>query len=118
MLQYKYFHDLKDAQKNFDSWRTEYNFERPHEGIGMETPFNRYHYSERKYVEKLPEIEYRENDIIRNVDAAGKISYQNRKIVIGQAFRYLPVALRTTDDIKYSVYFCHLKLLTIDMRNY
>jgi transposase InsO family protein len=118
LLQYKYFRDLKDAQINFDSWRNEYNFERPHEAIEMKTPFSRYQYSERKYVEKLPEIEYRDGDIIRKVDAAGKISYQNRKIVIGQAFKYLPVALRTTDEVEYSVHFCHIKLLTIDMRNY
>jgi transposase InsO family protein len=118
LLQYNYFKDLKHAQREFDKWRREYNFERPHEGIDMKTPFTRYQYSVRKYVEKLPEIEYRDGDIIRHVDSAGKISYQNRKIVIGQAFRHLPVALRTTDDIEYSIYFCHMKLFTINMRGY
>lgn len=118
LLQYKNFWDLKDAQNHFDDWRKDYNFERPHEGIGMATPFTRYKFSPRQYVKKLPEIEYRAGDIIRNVDAAGKICYRNKKIIVGQAFRHLPVALRETNERQYGIYFCHLKLFTVDMNNY
>lgn len=118
LLQYKYFRDIKDAQKHFDSWRTEYNFDRPHEGINLNVPFSRYKFSERKYEMKLPEIEYRDGDIIRNVDEGGRISYMNKKIMIGRAFRYLPVALRTNNEVEYSIHFCHLKLFTIDLRKY
>ena len=41
--------DHAEAQKAFDAWRTVYNFERPHEGIGFATPAQRYRPSPRAY---------------------------------------------------------------------
>lgn len=118
LLQYHHFWNLRDAQKYFDPWRLEYNHKRPHEALDMKVPVSRYKLSNRKYPNSLPPIEYRDSDIIRNVDAGGKISYQNKKIVIGEALKYLPVALREDNGNKFDIYFCDQKLLSINLKDY
>lgn len=42
-----YFYDLKNAQDGLDWWRDKYNKVRPHEGIGMKVPQDRYQKSDR-----------------------------------------------------------------------
>lgn len=118
LLQYHHFWDLQNAQKYFDKWRLEYNHKRPHEALNFKAPVSRYKFSNRKYNSTLPPIEYRETDIIRNVDSSGKISYQNKKIIVGEALKYLPVALREDVDNKFDIYFCNQKLLSFNLEDY
>lgn len=115
LLQFNYFWNLKDAQKNFDRWRTEYNLERPHQALDMKPPITRYAVSRRAYPQQLPLIAYRDTDLVRTVNAAGNISLQNRKIFIGEALKGLPVGLRKNiGDNDYSVYFCDQKIACIE----
>jgi transposase InsO family protein len=113
LLQFNYFWNLKEAQKKFDTWRNEYNLERPHQSINMQPPITRYFISKREYPRNLPIIEYRETDQVRTVNAAGNISYKNKKIFIGEALKGLPVGLRESLDGKYNVYFCDQKIACI-----
>ncbi len=47
------------AQQNaFDSFRREYNQERPHEALGYDTPASHYQPSVRPFPNRLPELEY------------------------------------------------------------
>jgi transposase InsO family protein len=117
LLQYHTFKHFKEAQKYFDEWRMEYNFERPHESLDMKPPISRYRMSERNYPGKLPEIEYRQNDEIRKVNIAGNISYKNEKIFIGEGFNGLPVGIRESEDGEYKIYFCHQKILSVNLRS-
>ena len=48
---------MEQCQERFDSWRSVYNLERPHEALGMEVPARHYRPSERGFPEKLPKIE-------------------------------------------------------------
>lgn len=118
LLQYNYFWNTKHAQKYFDEWRMEYNFERPHEAINLKPPASRYKMSPRKYPEVLPEIKYRPSDIIRHVDAGGKISYQNRKIFISEGLKHMPVALREHESGIFNIYFCDQKIISININDY
>jgi len=118
LLQYKNFWDIKDAQIHFDKWRMEYNFERPHEAINLKPPGSRYKFSERKYPDELPPVEYRSTDIVRHVNRSGAISYQNKKIFVGEGFKNMPVAVRADDNGNCKIYFCHQKILSIDMTKY
>lgn len=114
LLQFNYFWNLKDTQKNFDRWRAEYNLERPHQALDMKPPITRYAVSPRAYPQQLPLIEYRDTDLVRTVNAAGNISLANRKIFIGEALKGLPVGLRKNiGDSDYSVYFCNQKIACI-----
>lgn len=118
LLQYQHFWDIKDAQKHFDKWRIEYNFERPHEAINLNTPASRYKMSSRKYPLSLPEIEYRPSDIVRHVDAGGQISYKNKKIFIGEGLKYMPVGLREQEGGVFNIFFCAQKIVSIDINDY
>lgn len=117
LLQYHCFFGIKEAQKYFDKWKVEYNFERPHEAINLKPPITRYKASQRKYPRQLPEIQYRPNDIIRQVDKAGIISYRNKKIFVGEGLRTMPIALRENGDGMFNVYFCDQRIACIDLKS-
>jgi transposase InsO family protein len=113
------FTDIPACQRRFDAWRDVYNYERPHEAIGMEVPANRYQMSQRAFPESLPPIVYGTSDIVRIVQGKGEISFQNRPFKIGKAFRGQPVALRpTTTDGIYHVFFCQSQVASIDLQAY
>jgi transposase InsO family protein len=109
--------DLAACQKAFDRWRHIYNHERPHESLRMNPPGTRYNCSPRTFCERLPAIEYGPDDIVRKVDSEGTISFKNRPIRIGKAFRKQPVALRPTcEDGIFSVHYCTQQIGQIDLR--
>jgi transposase InsO family protein len=109
--------DLAACQKAFDRWRHIYNHERPHESLHMKPPGTRYHCSPRTFSEELPAIEYGPDDIVRKVDSEGTISFKNKPIRIGKAFRKQPVALRPTcEDGIFSVHYCTQQIGQIDLR--
>jgi len=110
------FADLPSVQRRFDRWRMIYNFERPHEALGMQTPARRYTPSARSFPETLPPIEYAPGDIVRQVQRPGYLCYRSRRFRMSKAFLGYPVALRpTTVDGVLEVFFCHQKIAQIDL---
>lgn len=111
------FRDLDHCQSAFNDWREVYNFERPHEALGMTTPATRYRASARSFPEKLPDIEYAPDLAVRKVQQGGWISFRNRAIRVGKSFRGQPVALRPTlEDGCYDVLFAQHLVAQIDLR--
>jgi transposase InsO family protein len=111
------FADLSIAQRRFDRWRNIYNFERPHEALGLSVPAQRYEPSPRRYLELLPPIEYGPDDAVRKVHAAGEIYFRGRIIRIGRAFWRQHIALRpTATDGLLDVFFCKQWIRQIDLR--
>lgn len=112
------FDDFADCQRRFDAWRHVYNSQRPHEALDLDTPIARYSPSPRPFPESLPPIEYDSADIVRRVDAAGRISYRARSLRIGKPFRGYPVALRPAkQDGCFDVFFADHLITTIDLDN-
>jgi transposase InsO family protein len=112
------FDDLAHCQRQFDQFRDIYNLERPHESLGMNAPVTRYQVSQRPYPESLPDIEYGPGDYVRKVQAKGEISFKGKEFRVSKALQGYPVALRPTNiDGKYSLYYCHQKLIEIDLAN-
>lgn len=111
------FADLQNAQEGFDWWRKIYNEERPHEAIGNKVPINRYQLSKYSYPEFLPSIEYTNDMIVRKVQQDGIIHFKGKEYRIGTAFYGNPVGLKESiDDGIYDVYFCHQRVVRIDLR--
>ena len=98
VLQGRQLQDLGHTQAVFDPWRDMYNFERPHEALGLLPPASRYQMSPRPFPETLPPLEYGPDDQVRKVQAGGEISFHGRFFQVGKAFRGLAVALRPTLD--------------------
>jgi transposase InsO family protein len=111
------FADLAACQSCLDPWRDLYNFQRPHEALGMATPATRYQHSPRSFPEVLPPIEYGPADKVLSVHAStGCIPFQGRRWPVGTAFGGLPVGVRPTGrDGVYDVYFCHQRVAKIDL---
>jgi len=111
--------DLDHLQAACDRWRDEYNFERPHEALGLEVPASRYRPSLRCFPQTLPAIEYPDGVYVRKVQQTGELSFQGRSLRVGKAFAGYPIGLRPTGtDGVYDVLFCHHTIRQIDVREF
>lgn len=109
--------NLLEAQWVFDGWIPVYNYERPHEALGMQVPGAEYRPSGRPFHEVLPPIEYGAGALVRKVDATGRIYFRNRRLRVGKAFCALPVEVRPTEvDGCYAVFFCHQPIAKLNFR--
>lgn len=100
--------DLSHSQGEFDQWRDVYNLERPSEAIGMRVPAACYKPSERAYPEKLPQLEFSDEDRMRRVRHDGALWFVNRVWYIGEAFARQSVGVRQTAagliEVRYGPY--------------
>lgn len=117
LLQRRQLRDLLDAQERFHDWRHVYNHVRPHEALGLSTPITRYFPSDRQYHPDPPPPTYDSGVVVRTVDCAGRVSYQNRPWRIGKAFTGQQVGLRpsTADGVMTVLLGVH-EIGTIDAR--
>lgn len=110
------FADIAAAQGRFDAWRHRYNHLRPHEALGLETPATRCRPSERGFPGTLPAIDHGEGAIVRTVNTAAVIGFENRSWCAGRPFVGEPVAIRPQPDGTHAVYYCAHRIGTIDNR--
>ena len=111
------FADHQQVQRAFDRWRRIYNFERPHDGLNMQTPIQRYRPSPYRMPRRLPPIEYSSNDLVLKVGSRGWINFKGKRWPISTALSGLPVAVRPhpAADGCFELYFCHQKFGVIDL---
>jgi len=102
-------------QQWLDEFRHEYNHVRPHEGIGMVTPSERWHPSARRYQAQPREWEYPSGWEVHRLSGEGQLSYCKRRWEISNALRNQLVGLQRTED-RVLVYFCNVPLREIDLR--
>ena len=101
-------------QKAFDHFCDEYNQERPHEAIEMQTPVELYSLSAREYPLILPEMTYPDNMNIRFVKAQGDISWKSRHVYLSKTLAGEPVGLRQVSDRIWDIYFGPIRLAQLD----
>jgi transposase InsO family protein len=113
----KRFRDLGEVQRAFDAWRTTYNLERPHEALGQDVPASRYRPSTRSMPDRLPQIEYDDNEIVRRVGTTkAYISFKGRLWKLPQAFYGEQVAIRPLNaDGQYGIFFGSHHIANIDL---
>lgn len=88
----------KDQQQVFDLFRTEYNQERPHEALGMQTPAQRYQASSRSLPARIPEMEYPSNYQVRRVRSNGQIRWQGQLVFLSEVLIGQWVGLLEVDN--------------------
>jgi transposase InsO family protein len=113
----KRFRDLGEVQRAFDAWRTTYNLERPHEALDQDVPGSRYRPSTRSMPDRLPQIEYDDNEIVRRVGTTkAYISFKGRPWKLPQAFYGERVAIRPLSaDGQYGIFFGSHHIANIDL---
>jgi putative transposase len=111
------FAQLSSVQRAFDAWREVYNFDRPHEALGMQVPASRYRPSPRPMPSRLPKIEYDQNETLRTVPRSKDyISFKGHFWKVPEAFRGERVAIRPTAlDGHYGVFFASHRIANIDL---
>lgn len=118
VLQGKWFRDEAEVQQVFDRWREVYNFERPHEGLGMAVPGSRYQPSTRQYQSDVPGPEYDAGVAVRKVDISGSLSFRGVSLKAGKAFRGEYVGLKESGkDGCYEIWWYSTRVGMIDLKN-
>jgi transposase InsO family protein len=107
---------LEEQSMCFKTFRHYYNYIRPHEALGQETPGSIYQQSPRIWNGKLQAPEYSKEYIIRKVRASGQISIKPfaPDINIGSALIGEYVGLKQTAEELYEVYYGPILLGKID----
>jgi transposase InsO family protein len=109
--------DLKLHQSIFNVWKDEFNRERPHEALGMETPAQVYIPSDRIFHGTNYEILYPSGYIPRKVNDRGFINYKGRRVFISIAFSGYYIGLQRGKDI-FIVWFSNFNLGEIDLKSF
>ena len=100
-------------QRAFNEFRSEYNFERPHQALGQKTPADLYRSSPRAYPRPF-RIEYSDDAQVRRVRTSGEIKWRGHLHFLGEALRGEPVGLVQLDDRFWRIFFGPIELATID----
>jgi transposase InsO family protein len=109
--------DLNHAQKEFDTFRLEYNEERPHCAIGYAVPADRYRDSDRAAPEKVQKWEYPEKSHVRKMRKNGYISFSNGLYYLSEAFDGIEIALvKTLDDSLVDVIYRNFRIAVINLK--
>lgn len=96
--------DMPDQQKQFDTFRAEYNEQRPHQALAGRTPSALYRRSPRPYPDVLPEIVYPSSFTIRRVKNRGYIKWRGKRQFVSDVLIGERVGL-VKDEQTWLVYF-------------
>jgi transposase InsO family protein len=106
-------HNARMQQKRFDSWRMEFNYERPHEALDMLCPGDLYKPSPNRYPRRINDFNYPSYFEVRRVREAGQIVWDQRPRFIGHAFYGILVGLEPIDGEYWRVHAGDLVLGTL-----
>jgi len=110
------FRDLDAAQTAFDTFRSIYNLERPHEELDYAVPMSRMQPSPRPVPAALPAPVYAPQDAVRRVRSQGAIGFAHHSWFISRGLIGEDVAVRpTAQEGVYTIHFCHHQVGQIDL---
>jgi transposase InsO family protein len=104
-----------DQQQWLDEFRQEYNHVRPHEGIGMVVPAQRWQASPRTFHANRREWEYPSDWEVLRLAGEGQLGWKGQRWEISAALRGQRVGLQQCGD-RVLVHFCNMALREIDLR--
>ncbi len=107
---------LAEQQRSFDRFREQFNVDRPHEALDLETPASLYWASPRSYPCALREPIYSDDCAVRRVRSNGEIKWGGEMIFVSQVLIGEPVGITETENGEWLVRFADLKLGFIDPR--
>jgi transposase InsO family protein len=92
-------------QRAFDRFRREYNEQRPHEALDLETPGAVYMRSARPYPARVPEPQYGSAFQMRRVQERGQFRWKSERVFLSETLIGESIGLLPIDDRFYTVYF-------------
>jgi transposase InsO family protein len=110
--------NLKEQQRAFDEFQSEYNEQRPHEALGQQAPTRRYERSARAYPEKLPEQRgYPENWPTCRPNRDGLVRFGGHQFRISCALADQYVGFCPVGEKLWAINFEGMNLGLFDQRN-
>ena len=109
---------LAAQQRAFNTFRREYNDERPHQYLRGRTPTDRYGCSPRPYPTQLPPLEYPGHFLVKRVTNAGTFRFKHRLLFIANALKQHHIGLEEIDDGIWSIHFNRVLLARLDEQDY
>ena len=109
---------LRGQQRRFESFRQEFNEERPHEALGQRPPASMYVPSPRSYPARLPRVEYESGMLTKRVHGHGDITWQGRRVFFSQALAGEEVGFEAVGDGLWLVRFGPVKLAQWDEKRW
>jgi len=106
--------NLKIQKEKLKYFRDEYNNSRPHEALNMDTPSMHYSRSTRELSNRLPNIEYSKDKIVKRVQLKGDIYYKGRRIFITECLYGENIGLEEIEEDKVKLWYCNYSLGELD----
>jgi putative transposase len=107
---------LAEQQRCFDRFVHQFNVDRPHEALGLETPASLYRPSARCYPCALREPVYGDDMAVRRVRSNGEIKWGGELIFISEVLIGEPVGIAETETGEWVVRFGNVELGYIDRK--
>ena len=105
-------------QRCFNEFRQQYNFERPHEGIGQRTPSELYKRSSREFPVRLPEPEYPRHFVVERTYSNGHVRHDGISWYVSTSLKGELLGLEPLSDGRWCVHFAKMPLGILDPKHH
>jgi hypothetical protein len=109
---------IRTQQHAFDTFRHEYNHERPHQALHQKPPASVYHSSPRPFPIRLPQIEYPDHFATRKIHPQGDLRWHDHQIYLSSTLAGEYVGLTQIDDHAWQIFFGPIPLVILDERTH
>jgi len=109
---------LREYQKELREFQERYNYERPHEALGMKMPGEVYRRSPREWNGRLKSPEYNDSKQVRKVGRSGSIWVKGKEYYIGGMLIGEPVGIEEIDNGVYQVEYGPITLGKITKKGF
>jgi len=106
--------NMAAQQRAFDRFIEEFNYLRPHEALGQNTPASLYTPSPRPYPLRPPGVEYPSAMKVRRVRHDGCVRWQGQMLFVSETLAGEPVGFDPVDDRHWALHFGPLALAVLD----
>ena len=107
-----------EQQCCFDTFRNEYNYERPHKALDGQRPADIYSSSQRNLPNRIPEMAYPDDFEVRKVRSNGEIKWFGKHYFVSEMLYKESIGLKMIDDGRALLHFGRLKLGIVDAREH
>ena len=101
-------------QRAFDCFRREYNEQRPHQALAMQTPSVLYVPSPRPYPGRVPEPEYGSAMLVGTVRQGGVLCWKHRNVFLTEVLDHEHVGLLPIDGRFFTIFFAEFPIARFD----
>ena len=109
--------DRRAQQRAMDQFREEYNHVRPHEALGEQTPAEAYRPSLRQFPARVPEPEYPDSMLVRQVGHKGQMQWKHQDVFVTEVLWGERIGLLPLDDRSYTIYFAQVPIGVFDSKD-